>query len=90
MASLKIINNVVKSVVFGPIFIAQNDYIKLVTLQTCWMHLHVVMVAFQFILSPIEINGQYCVIRVSFIKRMFLNTATLIWMLPSQTILNES
>jgi hypothetical protein len=65
LTSLKIINNGVKSEVFGPIFIAQNDYIKLVTLQHCWMHLHVVMVAFQFILSPIEINGQYCVIGVS-------------------------
>ena len=32
----------------------RNDFIKLVTLQTCWMHLLFVLVVFQIILCPIE------------------------------------
>ena len=50
---------VVKSLVFGSIFLARNDYIKLVTLQTCWMHLQFVLVVFQITLCPIEMNGKY-------------------------------
>jgi hypothetical protein len=38
---------VVKSVVFGPIFLARNDYIKLVTL---YKYLLFVLVVFQIIL----------------------------------------
>ena len=30
---------IVKSWVFGPMFLARNDYIERVPLQTCWMHL---------------------------------------------------
>ena len=30
--------------VFGLIFLARNDYIKPVTVQTCWMHLPFVLV----------------------------------------------
>ena len=44
---------VVKSEVFGPIFIAHNDYIKLVTVNICWMLLLFVLIVFQMILCPI-------------------------------------
>ena len=49
---------VVQSSVFGPIFIARNNYIKLVTIQICWMHLLFVLVVFHVILCPIEMNGK--------------------------------
>ena len=48
---------VVKPMVF-PIFLAHNDFIKLVTLLTCWLHLQFVLVVFQFILCPIEMNSK--------------------------------
>ena len=49
---------VVQSLVFGPRFLAGIDYIKLVTLQTCWMHSLFVLVVFLIILCPIEIHGK--------------------------------
>ena len=49
---------VVKSLVFGPIFLVNNDKIKLVILHTCWMHLLFALVLFQNILCPIEMNGK--------------------------------
>jgi hypothetical protein len=42
-----LINNVVKIFIFGPISLALNNYIKLVTLQTCWMHLQFIVLVFQ-------------------------------------------
>ena len=42
-----------QKLVFGPKFLASNDYIKLVTLQT-WMHFLFVLVVFQMILCSIE------------------------------------
>ena len=51
-------NKRVKRFVFGPIFLAHKDYITLVTVQTCWMHLQFILVVFQIILCPIEINGK--------------------------------
>ena len=49
---------VVKSEIFGPIFIAHNGYIKLVTKQISWMHLLFVLVVFQMTLCPKEIHGK--------------------------------
>ena len=43
--------------IFGPIFLEHDDYIKLVTLQTCWIHLQFVLFVFQMMLFPTEING---------------------------------
>ena len=44
---------VVKSVEFGPIFLAHNDYIKLMTLQTCWMYLQFALVVYRIMFFPI-------------------------------------
>ena len=32
--------------IIGPHILGRSDYIKLVTLQTCWMHLQLVLVVF--------------------------------------------
>ena len=49
---------VVKSLVFGSILLARNDYVMLANLQTCWMHLLFVLGVFQITLCQIEINGK--------------------------------
>ena len=56
MGQIHLCIKVVESEVFGPIFIARNDYIKVVILQICWMHLFV-LVVYQIILYPIGMNG---------------------------------
>ena len=62
---------VVKSLVFGPIFIARNDYIKLVTLQTCWMHFLFVLVVSDVVPN---INSKWfrCILFPLIILEMFL------------------
>jgi hypothetical protein len=50
--------NLVKSLVFGPIFLACNDYIKLVTLLICWVPLQFALGVFRIVLCSIKMYGK--------------------------------
>ena len=39
-----------------------GQIVQLVTLQPCWMHLLFVVVVFQIMLWPTEMNGIYCIV----------------------------
>jgi hypothetical protein len=57
---------VVKNVYFAPTFLTCNDYIKLVTLQTCWMHLRLFWLCFRLCRAQLEIKSKFKLVAYSF------------------------